>query len=241
VCFFVEINLPRQELEKRFGVPMPEDPRYMPSVFMSAFARPWLPVVSSENPAQIMLYRWGLIPSWIRDTGSAEKISLSTANARSETAWEKPSFRASIKGKRCLVLVNSFFEWHSEGKTKTPFRIRLKDQRPFTLAGIWESWKEPGTAEVLKTFSILTTEANPMMAHIHNTKKRMPAIIPASMESEWIKQDSSVTALKDLLTPFPENLMEAYPLKNKLIPSDSGSVDTRLLEPREITDSPTLW
>jgi putative SOS response-associated peptidase YedK len=80
-----------------------------------------------------------------------------------------------------------------------------------------------------------------MMAHIHNTKKRMPAIIPASMESEWIKQDSSVTALKDLLTPFPENLMEAYPLKNKLIPSDSGSVDTRLLEPREITDSPTLW
>ena len=93
MCYFVEQNIHRKELEERFGVKMPEDPRYTPGYFHSAFSRPYLPVITTSDPSEIELFQWGLIPSWVRDEDSAEKIRSGTYNAKSETAWEKPSFK----------------------------------------------------------------------------------------------------------------------------------------------------
>ena len=118
MCYFVEINLSRKELERRFGVKMPEDPRYTPGFYHSAFTRPFMPVITNLNRGEIQLFRWGLIPSWVKDSAGAEKILGGTYNARSETIWEKPSFRFSAKNKRCIVPAHGFFEWHTNGGKK---------------------------------------------------------------------------------------------------------------------------
>ena len=91
---------------------------------------------SDEHVARTM--RWGLIPSWSKDS----KIAYKTINARSETAAEKPSFRSAYKRRRCLVPASWFYEWKREGKDKIPFRIRRVDGDPLAFAGLWEDFVE---------------------------------------------------------------------------------------------------
>lgn len=233
MCYFVEINLSRNALSERFGIPMPEDPRYMPSVFLSAFARPWLPVVSSGNPVQIGLSRWGLIPSWIKDEKGAEDISYQTANARSETIWEKPAFRKAAKDQRCAVLVNGWFEWQQSGKSKIPYYIGLRNKHPFALAGLWDKWTNPDTGEILDTCSVLTTDANPLMATIHNTKKRMPVLLDDHDIPLWLDTNAGMEDLKTILHPCSEEKISAFPLKYRPSGKDHGSVNPDILLPAQ--------
>ena len=139
MCYFVEQNIQRKELEKRFGVRMPEDPRYTPGFFYSAFSQPYLPVITSSKPNEIQLFQWGLIPSWVRNENTAARIRNGTYNAKSETAWDKPSFRNSIRYKRCLVITHGFFEYHTSGKTKIPYYIKLKNNQIFAFAGLFDT------------------------------------------------------------------------------------------------------
>jgi len=230
MCYFVEQNIPRRELEKRFGIRMPEDPRYTPGYFHSAFSRPFLPVITSDKPEEIQLFQWGLIPSWVKDEKTAERIRNSTFNARSETAWIKPSFRSAIKYKRCLVLIHGFYEYHSAGNQKIPYYIKLKNDRVFTLAGLFDTWINPSTGEFNNTFSVLTTKANPMMERIHNLKKRMPVILPFSDEKLWIKQDTDRLLINALLKPFPEDDMTAYTVSRRISSPDAYISDPALIE-----------
>jgi putative SOS response-associated peptidase YedK len=96
-----------------------------------------MPVITNEAPNIVSLLNWGLIPFWVKDEKTALHIRLHTLNARGETVFNKPAFRHCVVNKRCLVLVTGFFEWrHFEGK-KYPYYIRLRDNDPFALAGIW--------------------------------------------------------------------------------------------------------
>jgi putative SOS response-associated peptidase YedK len=113
-----------------------------------------------------VVMRWGLIPSWVKDKKMAQ------INARADTAAEKPMFRSAFKKRRCLILANGYYEWKTTGKQKQPFYFRLKDEQPFTFAGLWETWH--GDAEPLETCAILTTDANDMAKEVHN---RMPVIL----------------------------------------------------------------
>ena len=139
-----------------------------------------------------------------------------TLNAKAETIFEKPAFRSSIKENRCLVLVDGFYEWKHVGKYKYPHFIRLKNKEPFALGGIYNDWVSNETGEIIKTFSIITTEANSLMAEIHNSKKRMPLILSRGEEKKWIEPDLSETNIKSLLKPFNVDEMEAYTI-SKLI------------------------
>jgi putative SOS response-associated peptidase YedK len=211
MCYTVKIDLTREELEKRFGAKMDQPESYQTGNRISAFTLPRLPVICSHDPGTISLFTWGLIPFWVKDSKQAGEIRMKTFNARSETLSEKPSFRNSLHRKRCLVLANGFYEWHTAEKSKIPYYIGLKDRSIIALAGLYDQWANPESGEMLNTFTIITTRANPMLEEIHNLKKRMPVILTEESEKIWL--DLKADPLKNFLfEPFSEELMFAEKL-----------------------------
>jgi putative SOS response-associated peptidase YedK len=145
--------------------------------------------------------KWGLVPSWAKD----QKIGNKLANARIETAAEKPSFSSAMKQRRCLIFVSGFFEWRAEESVKQPFFIYRADGEPLVFAGLWESWRQPdGTP--LRTCTILTREPNALIATVHN---RMPVIVERNDYQRWI--DPRVTTAPDL-PPTGDDVLAMYPV-----------------------------
>ena len=161
-----------------------------------------LAVISNENPGELSLFRWGLIPFWEKDISIGNKL----INAKSETILEKPSFKNSFKSKRCLVLSDGFFEW-KKGIVKTPFRIIRRDRSAFAMAGIWDKWTNP-EGEEIRSFAILTTISNSLMQKIHD---RMPVILDRETEKKWI-ENSPHEALIELMKPCAASSLLAYPI-----------------------------
>jgi putative SOS response-associated peptidase YedK len=216
MCFTISIYLTRNEIERRFGAKFKEDTDYQPAWYYSAFTLPFIPVVQDENPSVVQLFRWGLIPFWVKDRTSAESIQMKTFNARAESITEKPSFRNPIKNKRCLVISNGFFEWQQRGTLKIPYYVYLKNREPFAFAGIYDNWTDPETGETIFTFSIITTQANPLMDIIHNTKRRMPVILPPDIEKEWLNKNTGQQQILDYLNPYDDKLMQAHTVARKI-------------------------
>jgi putative SOS response-associated peptidase YedK len=156
------------------------------------------------------LFSWGLIPFWVKDEKAAGEIRLKTMNARAESIFEKPAFRASAETKHCLVLADGFFEWQEYQGKKYPYYIRLKSHEPFAMAGLWDCWINKETKEELRTYSVITTKANPLLERIHNTKKRMPVILRQDTEREWISPSIEKEQAQLLLSPYDGSLMEAF-------------------------------
>jgi len=148
-------------------------------------------------------FRWGLVPSWAKDSAVGNRM----INARSETIGEKPSYRNAFRKRRCLVPVDGFYEWKKDGKRKIPFLIRERTGRPFSLAGLWESWDDPGGKRLL-TFTILTTDANARLKELHD---RMPVVIPPEARSAWLDPSADdPRPLFRLLKPAEETLLDFY-------------------------------
>ncbi|MCK4256513.1 SOS response-associated peptidase, partial [candidate division WOR-3 bacterium] len=167
MCFHLAIAKERDYIEERFDAKFLESDKFEPIFHISAYSGPPLPVITNENASNIQFLNWGLIPHWVKDETSAKSIMLKTVNARSETIFEKPSFRTSIRYKRCIVIADGFFEWREfEGK-KYPYFIKLSNDDAFGLAGIWDRWKNNQTGDTINTFSIITTRANPLLEMIH--------------------------------------------------------------------------
>ena len=215
MCYTIEINFTREEVEKRFGSKLKNKDEFVKGRKISAFSLPKIPVISSENPELIDLMTWGLIPSWTRNEEDAKSIRLKTFNAKAETLGVKPSFRISLRKKRCMVLVNGFYEWQHIGKKKIPYFIALKDQAVFALAGLYDDWTNENTGEYFRTFTVITTPANPMMEVIHNTKKRMPAILPPKAERDWLDLKVDPSELNSFLKPYDEKLMIAEKIESQ--------------------------
>jgi putative SOS response-associated peptidase YedK len=191
-----------------------------PIFHSTGFEHPKLAVITNEKPEEFYLFQWGLIPFWTQDEQKADQIHNKTLNARAETMFEKPAFRKAASDKRCLIMIDGFFEHHHQKKQLIPYYISLKDQRPISLAGIWEEWENPESGLKTSTVSIVTTTANPLMAGIHNNPKlkepRMPLILPEELENEWlmsIHDKISEDQVKALIKPFDERLMQAWPVK----------------------------
>jgi putative SOS response-associated peptidase YedK len=209
VCFTVNVNIVREELEDRYGAELIDPDKYRPSYYYHAYSLPLMPVVCSDDPASLRLFRWGLIPSWAADEKEAADIMMKTFNARSETIDTKPAFRESFTLRRCLIPVRGFFEWQHIGGRKIPWYVSLRDEDIFSLAGIWDSWTMKGGI-TLNTFSVVTTKANELMAEIHNTKKRMPVILPASAEKIWLKGDLDKNSASILMEPVASEMLQAH-------------------------------
>jgi len=211
MCYFSSISVGFKIIEDRFGVRFVQSESFQPVYSASAFTFPDLPVISSENPGEVALYRWGLIPFWVKTQQSAAEMREKTLNARAETVFEKPAFR-SVSTRRCLVPADGFFEWRHLNNKTYPYYIRLKKHEIFALAGLWDHWVNPETREELNTFSIITTQANSLLEKIHNTRKRMPVILDRERDREWIAAGAGRESLKELLRPYQAEEMEAYPV-----------------------------
>ncbi|EKR71867.1 hypothetical protein LEP1GSC041_0608 [Leptospira noguchii str. 2006001870] len=133
---------------------------------------------------------------------------------RTETITEKKSFKEAILKHRCLVPSTGFFEYQEIRKKKYPYRIFLKKEEVFSLAGIFDIWTDPQTQKTHYTFAILTTEANPLMRQIHNSKYRMPLILPKEKETKWIDPDiNQIGEIKSIFKIYPDSEMDAYTVK----------------------------
>jgi putative SOS response-associated peptidase YedK len=214
MCFSVNVNLVKDELENRYGASFPDRDRYQPSYYYHAFGLPELPAICSGSPDRIQLLKWGLIPSWTRSTGDADIIRYKTFNARAETIRSKPSFSKSFRSKRCIIPVKGFFEWQHVGNEKIPWYIYHDQEEIFSIAGLFDQWVETSTGETFNTFSIITSDANDLLAVIHNSKKRMPVILDKSDEDRWINLQTSPDEAFSMLKPCPSEILKAHTIGN---------------------------
>jgi len=237
MCFHVSITKEKAVIEQHLNVEWPED-GWKPFYHADGFSFPELPVVKQDDSKHIQLSSWGLIPSWIKNEEEAKKIRSQTLNARSETIFEKPSFRTGISHQRCLIPATGFFEWMDFGGKKYPHFIFLKNQPLFCFGGISAVWTDKLTGECISTFSIITTEANPLLQRIHNIKKRMPLIVPVQDYASWLNPDLKKEEINALLLPYPNNEMDAYTIGKEISKKTS---DTNVPEVLEKCIYPELW
>lgn len=143
---------------------------------------------------------WNFCPAWMKDASKAQ------ANARGETIAEKPMFRDAFKKSRCLVILDSFFEWDRKVKPSQPYVIRRKDHVQFAVAGICAVRpKEDGTEET--NYAIITTDPNKEMEPIHH---RMPVILDEPQYKTWLNPTTDIETLKGMLAPYPDGVLETY-------------------------------
>ncbi len=241
MCFTISVHSSRKALESRFGIGGDALKDFSFHYFYRAFNQPQIPVITQRDPGQATLCHWGLIPPWAGDMGHAEEIRRACFNARAETLDRKPAFRESFKSMRCLIPVTGFFEWQQRGKQKQAWFIRMKDQKIAALAGLFSWWEDPDRGEVIKSFCIVTTAANPLMAAIHNSQKRMPLILPSTTEKEWIRENARPGELRRLMLPFDETRMHAHPVSAAIGLPNASPSDGRLIEPVELPEQGRLF
>jgi len=191
MCGRFNLLLTNEQIAAHFGITnAPEvTPRYNIAPTHDVLAI--VPVDTGERAA--VFFRWGLIPSW------SKKIQIGNRliNARAETAAEKPTFRSAFRKRRCLIPATGFYEWQKQNGYKQPYHVHLDNDEPFCFAGLWEHWEGSGIS--IQSCTILTTDANDLMAPIHD---RMPVILPADAYAAWL--DHAVTdpaRLKSLWQP----------------------------------------
>ncbi len=154
--------------------------------------------------------RWGRIPYWCKDpTGGRKPI-----NARCETVHTSPMFKGAYRRRRCILPVDGFYEWKAiKGqKTKQPYAIAMKDGQPFGIGGLWENWKEPTSGEWLRTFVVITTDANELV--------------------RWLSDEPDP---RDLMVPFPAEPMRMWPISTRVNKPEND--DPSILEPIKLTSS----
>lgn len=170
---------------------------YTPQLEFNGFEFPMMPIII-ENGDDILLSHWGLWPAWANDDFN----KMHTLNARWETLSEKPSFQTVVQQK-CLVPAEAFFEWkwlNKAGSKKEKFRIEVVSQEIFSLAGLWTE-KRLGDL-MYHSFTIITIDANPLMAEINNQKKRMPLIISQENEAAWLENKLDLSKNNVVLNPI---------------------------------------
>ena len=166
-----------------------------------------MPVVVREEANRLERMQWGLIPSW-----SKEPKSLAI-NARIEGILTKPSFRGPIRRHRGLIPATGFFEWKKEPAGQVPYYIRQKDGGLFAFAGIFDTWQAPD-GEAVKTFAIVTTAPNSLLAQVHN---RMPVILEPAQEAEWLDTKATdIAGFLESLRPLPPDQLEMYPVSRRV-------------------------
>ena len=128
-----------------------DEDTFQKKFYVNSYSIPKMPIITNEDSKYFQFYYWGLIPFWIKKLEDAYKIRNQTMNARAETIFEKPSFRQSIRRKRCLVPADGFFEWRYVLDRNCPYYIRLKSHKIFSFAGIWDSWHSPRNEVTVNT------------------------------------------------------------------------------------------
>jgi putative SOS response-associated peptidase YedK len=206
-----------QVIEKRFNVTAASGFDYKPGYNISPGQ--YAPVITNEAPRNLSLLRFGMTPFWA-------KKPMYLINARAEGDHnqdndpnyhgnmgiiKKPSFRKPVRSQRCLVIADAFIEGTTREKLSKPYLVYLKNgDRPFAFAGLWDSWADRETGEVVDSFAIITTVANELLQMIPH--HRSPVVLPRKYEKAWLSNDIPLSDVTRILKPYPAELMNAYPI-----------------------------
>jgi putative SOS response-associated peptidase YedK len=195
----------KQQITEAFRLGLPTTFEILPSFNVAPQSfQPVVRISGDTGERELASMRWGLVPFWAKDS----KVAFNTINARSETLGTSPAFREAFKRRRCLIPLDGFFEWQTlSPKEKQPFAVSLKSGLLFGVAGLWESWKDKSTGKSLETYTIITTDPNPLMEPFHN---RMPAIVKPDDYERWMAPADPARLPVDLLRPYPEEEMRAW-------------------------------
>jgi putative SOS response-associated peptidase YedK len=170
--------------------------------------------LSRDGEPEAVPMRWGLVPYWATDP----RIAYQCINARAETVATKPAFRDAFRRRRCLIVVDGWYEWGTlPGRRKQPCAIRMPDGAPFAFAGLWETWRQPDGGR-LATCTIVTTDANDATQHLHH---RMPVVLSPSMFPVWLEPQTPVAALHAMLRPY-DGTLDVFPVSTMV---NSSRVD----------------
>jgi putative SOS response-associated peptidase YedK len=184
-----------------------------------------LPVVrydAKDRQRSLDVMRWGLVPFWAKDI----KVGFANINAKAEGIETKPAFREAFRQRRCLVPVDSFYEWQKTAAGKQPYAIALAGRKLMALAGLWESWRSPA-GERVRSFAIITTEPNELCAELHN---RMPVILAPEAWPPWLGEEpADEPRLKSLLAPYPSDDIICWPVSARV--GNLKNNDPSLIEP----------
>ncbi|MBJ6726416.1 SOS response-associated peptidase [Geomesophilobacter sediminis] len=204
MCGRFTIILPPEVLAEIFG--LPELPRIEARYNIAPTQEVVVIRQNAEGLRQLVTMKWGLIPSWAKDPHIGNKL----INARCESVHEKPAFRQAICTRRCVIPASGFYDWTHTDK-KIPFYVSMADGSPMAFAGIWDSWKAPDGSR-LESFTILTTNANSLIAPIHD---RMPVILHPAEFDLWLDRDiTEPEKLTRLYQPYPSDLLRAWPVSS---------------------------
>ncbi|RRJ30368.1 SOS response-associated peptidase [Halocatena pleomorpha] len=234
MCGRYSLFVDPETIEERFGARVAFDfePRY------NAAPGQQLPIVRDDTRTSVTRAQWGLVPSW------ADEPSTELINARSETVTQTQAFQDAYWNRRCLVPIDGFYEWvDTNDGQKQPHRITSTDDRPFALAGLWETWNPPNSqaalgdfsnggdgvdaSEPLVSFTVLTREPNDTVSEYHD---RMPVILSEREETGWLDGVGI-----DALDPTPEDALRGYPVSSAVNnPSNDSPV---VVEPIELSGS----
>ncbi|SRR5690606_2123600 len=210
MCGRSSLTVTEKQLEIRFNASFYSEDleRYNPIPNFNMAPSQKLPVITDSDPEHINLFRWGLIPFWAKD----EKIGYRMINARSETVEQKPAFRQAFRSRRCLWPIDGYYEWIKKEKEKIPYRVVMRDEGIYTIAGMWESWKNPD-GEKVYSFTALTKAASPSMEFLHH---RMPVIIPKELEKQWLDPALDPSSFLEELPEFGTDQLRVYRVSQKV-------------------------
>ena len=213
MCYNYSLNTVSLSLKNRFKASM-KDSEFKSTFHANGFKHPKMPVITYSQTNDIQMFEWGLIPEWVKNNTKAAQIRNYTLNARSESIFEKPAFKNIIMSQRCLIPATGFFEFQHSGKNIIPYYIFMPDIEIFSFAGIWDTYVNENN-QIIHSFSIITKKANDFMARIHNTKKRMPLILPIEKETDWLNLNLSNSDIENFFNLKIPDLI-AYTISKKI-------------------------
>lgn len=212
-------------IEDRFDVSVTDDipPRY------NVGPRDWLASVTNAEPEGVTRLAWGLVPHWADDSAGGPR----PINARRETLKEAAPFRSAYDRRRCLVIVDGYYEWVDGRNRRQPVRFERRDREPFALAGVWDRWSDDGTE--LETVAVVTTDADPAIEEIHD---RMPVILDRADEGDWLAAAPAEPADATMLDPRFGEGFHYYPVDPRMNRTDVD--DPAVIEPIHTDEQRTL-
>lgn len=234
MCFHTSQTKKTIELENRFNVNLVDDSMReyfdVPRYHMNGFSHPNMLVIPQEKSNVLAPGVWGIVPS----NKSKDEINPyfkeavkygGGLNARSEKVFQHFIYRNSIMENRCVIPVSGFFEPHDHKGKKYPFHFKNKENQPLALAGLYT------VIDTFITFTILTKDASPLFAKIHNKKNRQPVILDNENVHNWLSADLNENDIKDILNfTYPEENIDTYPVSKDLFNPKINSDVEKILE-----------
>lgn len=193
-----------------------DDSEFSKIFHANAFSFPLMPVVTSEDPARIQFFHWGLVPRWQKNKDDAMKFRMNTLNARTETIFEKASFRSAIVRNRCLIPTTGFFESYHKSKKTYPFFISMRSDDLFSFGGIYDEWVDTESGEIYKSFSICTHAAGHLVGTIHNQKERQPLMLCDEAEEQWVRSSLSREQIGAMFHSMDDSLLKAHSVSKRV-------------------------